>query len=110
MSDFKYIFKLLRSKHSQKEPVLDSQGKPVLDQDGNPKWASRIYKAGDIFRSQHDLVAKFNHPNSVKFERLPDDYPLPHVKHGVQPQPAQAPQQQPAAQQGKAKANVSGSV
>lgn len=48
-------FKILRGKHAQKV-----DGKTV------------VYKAGEVIDSKVDLVAKFNSPNAVKFERVDD--------------------------------------
>lgn len=66
-------FKVLSGKHAQK----DKDGKVV------------VYRQGDIVETNSDLVAKFNSPNAVKFERV-EDGPT------VQQRPASAAQPTPA--------------
>lgn len=56
-------FKLLVGKHTQKEQRGEARV-PVT------------YKKGDVFDSEHDLVAMFNHPGSQKFEQVDGGPPL----------------------------------
>ncbi len=65
-------FRILAGQHVQKDPALDEYGNPLKRPDGSVILAPRIYQTGEIVDSPVDLVAKFNHPNSRKFERVDD--------------------------------------
>lgn len=53
------MFRVINGKHSngERDPITN---------------ALIMYKPGDIFFSPTDLIAKFNSPDSIKFERMPE--------------------------------------
>ena len=59
-------YRLLVGKHTQKEDTGQR------DKDGNPVRVIKSYRAGEVFESHIDLVARFNGPGStyLKFERV----------------------------------------
>lgn len=75
-------YRLRAGKHTQKEPVRDSEGNPVVDDKGRVVMGLATYGRGDIFWSNHNLL-KFNARDGLKFE-LVEDQPR------VQPQSTQA--------------------
>lgn len=65
-------YKLLDGYHAQDEVVVDENGDAVLNDDGTTKSVQVMYGKGDVFHSDKDLVALFNQPGCVKFEKIGD--------------------------------------
>lgn len=59
------LFKLLRGYHKDWTYRTDAEGRRQTS-------SQRLYKPGETVESDRDLAKLFNHPGSIKFERLPD--------------------------------------
>lgn len=76
-------FRVISGTHCQGE--RDKAGKLV------------VYKRGEIFESQTDLVKRFNSTNSNKFERMPDETKVTFKNIATKPAPVVPPQEETVA-------------
>lgn len=90
-----YKYKLTKGKHTDRQGPYGP-----LDLNGNPRRTLRTFKAGDVFESNTNLAEVFNTSNSVKFEPLEDNHPVPKANllpnDTPQTKPSAAPALSPA--------------